>query len=146
MQYKPRCPVCMKIFHTPRSNVYLCSDWCKDEYMKQEQGKLDYQGKIPSSTTGAISELRIATDLMAKGYHVFRALSASCPQDLIIKHGDSVKSIECRTGQTSKSGNLSFPKKDSDVPDIFAVFIPRTSDIFYFDSDGKTSVDFDDVF
>ena len=41
-------------------------------------------------TTGAIAELVVATDLLGRGYEVFRALSPSCSGDLaVLKNGEA---------------------------------------------------------
>lgn len=58
------------------------------------------------ATTGAISELVAASDLMRKGYHVFRAMSPSCPCDLIAFDKNGIKKVEVRTGRLLASNKL----------------------------------------
>jgi hypothetical protein len=41
-----------------------------------------------NATSGAVSELIASADLMRRGYHVFRALSPSCPSDLLVYRYD----------------------------------------------------------
>lgn len=56
-----------------------------------------------------MNELVAAADLMRKGYHVFRALSPSCPCDLIIYHGEDperVVRVEVRTARRNASGDV----------------------------------------
>lgn len=53
---------------------------------------------ISCGTVGAISELRVATDLMSNGFHVFRALSPSCPCDLAIVKGSKLVRVEVTSG------------------------------------------------
>ena len=43
-------------------------------------------GRIEPSGVGAISELWVAADLLSRGFHVFRSLSAHCPCDLVAFH------------------------------------------------------------
>jgi Holliday junction resolvase-like predicted endonuclease len=58
-------------------------------------------------TSGAISELRAATDLMSKGYHVFRSLSPSCPCDLVILTDHHFLKVEVRSARENlKSGRI----------------------------------------
>jgi len=59
--------------------------------------------RLSSGTTGAISELVAAADLMRHGYHVFRALSPNCPSDLVIYR--TVRyTTRIGTSATSRSG------------------------------------------
>ncbi len=54
---------------------------------------------LSSVTRGTISELRVETDLLERGYHVFRSESSGCPCDIVaIKDGKCIK-IEVRTLQ-----------------------------------------------
>ena len=50
------------------------------------------------STRGAISELTVSANLMARGYEVFRALSPSASCDLIALKDGEVLRVEVRTG------------------------------------------------
>ena len=80
-----------------------------------------------AGTTGAISELRVAVDLLAKGYHAFRALSPSCPCDLAILKDNQLLKVEVRTTYLSTSGK---PYKnrdkrdDSNSIDVYAWVLP----------------------
>lgn len=48
---------------------------------------------------GAASELVAATHLMRQGYHVFRALSASCPVDMVAwRDGEAPLRVEVKSG------------------------------------------------
>jgi len=80
-----------------------------------------------AATTGAISELRVAIDLLAKGYDVFRALSPACPCDLAILKDSQLLRVEVRTGYTSISGNIyrsSITGKDATKIDLYAWVLP----------------------
>lgn len=80
-----------------------------------------------ATTTGAISELRTAIDLMSRGYHVFRALSPSCPCDLAVLQGDKLIKIEVRTVKMSYSGKViksKFPRDDTEMIDHYAWVTP----------------------
>ena len=58
--------------------------------------------KLSTATKGAIAELCVATDLMKKGYAVFRALSPNCFCDLVVYKDGISFYIEVRTGYESK--------------------------------------------
>lgn len=70
-----------------------------------------YAEKVPPASVGAISELTVASDLMIKGYSVFRALSSSAPCDLICFRADTpsiVLKIEVRSAKLNKSGAMQY--------------------------------------
>ena len=80
-----------------------------------------------SATTGAISELRVAIDLLAKGYDVFRALSPNCPCDLAILKDHKLLRIEVRTTHISTSGKMYRTISQTDDKgniDIYARVLP----------------------
>jgi len=81
-----------------------------------------------SATTGAISELRVAVDLLANGYDVFRSLSSSCPCDLATLKDGKLLRIEVRTVNMSASGNYYRSKcKRDDINniDVYAWVLPN---------------------
>jgi hypothetical protein len=60
-------------------------------------------------TTGAISELRVAADLLSRGYEVFRALSPACSCDLAILVHHQIYRVEVKTGSIHpRTGTVSF--------------------------------------
>lgn len=65
---------------------------------------------LPTGTVGAINELRVSVDLMARGYAVFRALSPSCPCDLAILKDDNLIRVEVKTGYRLCNGRPTISK------------------------------------
>lgn len=83
-----------------------CSSKCRRQRtMEQYVSQNPFRSKN-SSTTGAISELRVAVDLMSRGYDVFRALSSACPCDLAILKDNELLKVEVKTAYKSTSGKL----------------------------------------
>lgn len=80
---------------------------------------------MPNGTVGAVSELIVSVDLMRKGYHVFRALSAHCPCDLIAMDAGRVIRIEVRTGIVNPTGSISYPRSglSKHAYDVMAIVI-----------------------
>lgn len=122
-----RCQTCGK--EIGKSRYKFCSAECLKESSRKGYQKLNpttFRGTT-SATTGAISELRAAVDLLSKGFNVFRALSPSCPCDLaVLKDGQLLK-IEVRTAYVSTSGKLyrNINKRDnSDNIDAYAWVLP----------------------
>lgn len=82
--------------------------------------------KLTNSDHGALNELRVSIDLMAKGYKLFRALNPNSPFDLVAYKEDKLYRIEVRTGVFKKDGTLGYRKKDRDKTDIYAWVMPNT--------------------
>jgi hypothetical protein len=82
--------------------------------------------QIGRSNVGAANELRVAADLILKGYDVFRALSPQCVCDLAILKDKRLLRVEVRTGQPSKRRTKPFWPKRKQVnnADIWAVVLP----------------------
>lgn len=65
-------------------------------------------GRINCSTKGAIAELRVEADLLARNFHVFRSESPACPCDLIAMRDGVCVKIEVRT--------VTYLDKNGDIP------------------------------
>ena len=90
---------------------------------------------LSSVTVGALNELRVAVDLMTRGYAVFRALSAACETDLVIFKNKEVKLIEVTTGYKFPNDKIMHPKKRDRTFDVLAV-VTKSNGIHYFLKDG----------
>ena len=90
----------------PSNRWKYCSYECYSSYnhkkFKRENPNI-LRGNT-AGTTGAISELRVAIDLLAKGFNVFRALSPHCPCDLAVLKNGKLLRIEVRTAYRSVAG------------------------------------------
>lgn len=126
--YKRVCRGCSKEFETMEPLKVYCEIECRRSYNIYEPVK-DY-GEVPRGTVGAIAELAVSIDLMAKGYSVFRPLSPNCFCDLIAIKGDEIKMIEVRSGNKDSHGVV-FSKKRSDKVTDFAVYIHAENSITY---------------
>jgi len=113
-----------------RGQAKYCGSSCQNEYWKKKYAGQNTIWGISSATVGAINELRASVDLLRRGYSVFRALSPSCPCDLVLLKDGDVFRVEVTTGHNSSNGRLYYPKKDPQLYDILAIV---TSDsIIYF--------------
>jgi hypothetical protein len=133
----PPCAHCgqlipAKRFAASRGGAKYCSNRCSREHYKQQyaiHNKRAY-ADIATGTVGAINELRVSVDLLAKGNAVFRALSPSCPCDLVLLIGNQVFRVEVTTGHYDRGGVLRYPTKDGARFDVLAVVVQDT--IVYF--------------
>jgi len=121
------CVICGK--ELGKGKQKYCSYECERSATKarfQAYNSTLFRGKT-TATTGAISELRVAIDLLAKGYDVFRALSPSCPCDLAILRDSKLLRVEVRTSFISISGKPYRTKKkgdDANNIDVYAWVLP----------------------
>ena len=125
---KKFCVVCGKELGIDK--LKYCSYECSINAARKRYKEANpdtFKGKN-TATTGAISELRVAVDLLAKGYDVFRALSPSCPCDLAILKDGKLLRIQVRTGAISPSGKLygvTDKRDDRNSIDVYANALPH---------------------
>ena len=104
-------------------NVKYCHVNCR---RAQDRKKYHARNQRPhhlnTGTVGAMHELKVAIDLLSKGYEVFRALSSMTSCDLAILKDKKLKRIEVRTAAYSSSGSVSWPKHHK--ADILAAVLP----------------------
>lgn len=115
---------------TRRWNIF-CSLKCSQLRNREHSGyrALSRELDIAPGTVGAINELRVAIDLLKRGFDVYRALSPASPCDLVIFKNGSMLRIEVktgyiRTGLTESSLFVAPPKRD-DSFDILAIVLPE---------------------
>uniref|UniRef100_A0A6M3IQ58 Uncharacterized protein n=1 Tax=viral metagenome TaxID=1070528 RepID=A0A6M3IQ58_9ZZZZ len=100
--------------HSRNDARKYCSWECRDAYYKKKYHLFNPYKGTSSGTTGAISELRVAVDLLSKGFNVFRSLSPNSPCDLAVLKNGRLRRIEVRTTFLGTSGkpNSAVNKKD----------------------------------
>ncbi len=79
---------------------------------------------LSTGTKGAVSELRVAVDLLDRGWEVFRSLSPTCSCDLIARRDGVTVDIEVRSGTRNKSGTLSYSQRNVRAA-LVAVVLPE---------------------
>ena len=121
--------MCRSIIESARAarGGKTCSYECAKRRLQEKLGIGGYDG-IPTGTVGALNELIASCDLMSKGFHVFRALSPSCPSDLIILRGEKSLRVQVRTGYISDSEKLTCPRNGEH--DILAIVV-KGKGVFY---------------
>ena len=81
---------------------------------------------MATGTTGAISELRVCVDLLARGYEVFRSVSQSCSCDIAVLKDGRLFRIEVTTGyENPHTGTLSYSPHKTENYDVIAVVLPE---------------------
>ena len=116
------CKECGKQFDVIHRNKVFCGRICRaTNYNK----RVAIRGSgLPTATTGVISELVVACDLLRRGFEVFRAVSGACSCDLaVIKNGKLLR-IEVKTSYKNKyTGKLIVPGHKKQNLDILAVVV-----------------------
>lgn len=101
-----------QVFGKHLSKRKYCSNKCRLEKLKKENQKINPISGLCSGIVGTIAELVVSSDLLGKGYSVFRALSPSCNCDLIILDAEkNLKRVEVTTGYYSLWKNKIFHHK-----------------------------------
>jgi hypothetical protein len=131
------CLFCQKILSGKHLAVKkYCTPKCRQNHInkliKEKNTTLcDLNGKmLCSNIIGTISEFRVITDLMLKGYHVYRNVCDSHFCDLAIINGRQFLRIEVTTGYFSANGKLVYPAHESSRYDHLAI-CTRTGDLVY---------------
>jgi len=133
------CEICSKKVKSVQPNKKTCSRECMQKRNSIITGRYSSRlTNLSSGTVGAISELLVCSDLMKKGYSVFRALSASCFCDAIAMKGDETLKVEIRTGYINPlTNNLQFPSKLSNdsknIANCFGIYERNSGKILYLD-------------
>jgi hypothetical protein len=100
-----------------------------EPFVRRPRRRSPFAGILPGNTVGALSELRVAVDLLENGFEVFRALSPACSCDLIAcKNGRTIR-VEVRTGYRNGDGTFGCPRKHR--ADVLAVAIEIENVIVY---------------
>lgn len=132
------CAQCGKtIINKDKRNRKYCSPKCTStasnaRYMVSSMRNGSGPDRVSTGSIGTISELLVCQDLLKRGFHVFKAVSPSCPCDLVaMKHGNLFK-VEVTTGRRyGTSGKLHFPTKDPEKFHLLAVVVPETNEVLY---------------
>lgn len=134
-QYEKTCAECRKQFISSWNNTKTCGFECNKLRQVKLTGRNVFAYKnLTSGTVGAIAEMEVATDLLSKGYAVFRALSPSCFCDLIGVKDNKILRFEVRTGYRSNTGRLAFPRNMHGEIDYFSVVERNTRKVFFLDT------------
>lgn len=95
---------------------------------------------------GDIGVLKVAADLVEKGYPVFTPVSATCPFDLLIEK-EGFKRVQVKYRNVNKHGvveahlsrnvitNSKISRRKNDDVDILAVYCPQTNTCYYIHTD-----------
>ena len=125
---KRSCQNCKKEFVPARRWQKFCTRVCQYENEnKKSLLRSPYPG-IKVGTVGAIQELKVAVDLMSKGYEVFRAMSPHSSCDLAVLRSGKLYKLEVRTAYLKSDGTISkrFKSEAAKSSDIYYAWVAPT--------------------
>lgn len=133
------CLICQRPYMPICKTQKYCSPKCSQiAHQQRNLNRVTHQSSttLSTATVGTISELRVATDLLLKGYEVFRALSPSCSCDLAILKDSKLLKVEVKTGSYYRYDDSGIKLKTSIKRnpvrhDILAIVSPDGIEIKY---------------
>lgn len=93
----------------------FCSDQCRVLALDPPRPV-----NLPPGDIGAIAELLVSADLLARGYEVFRAVSQNASCDLVIHRGGRLWRVEVKTGKNTPGGGVCYPRGVPNHYDLLA--------------------------
>ena len=112
-----------------KRHAKFCTRKCSSINNSKKLKALNPTSGLPTATVGALNEMRASAELLSRGYHVFRAVSPSCPCDLIaMRDGESIR-VEVTTGYKNQDGSIGYPPHTSGEYDMLIVVVGDS--IFY---------------
>jgi len=137
--YNLSCEQCSVEFSSKYKTKKTCSSVCKSSREKIRTGRhsINRERGISNSTVGAVTEMKVAAEMLLLGYSVFRAASPACFADMILHKNNRIIVLEIRTGyKSTTTGNILFPTKLRGTGiDYYAVYEKIENKIYFFDMD-----------
>ena len=128
------CIVCGRPFEKPNSRRAVCSDACRLNRARQEPKKTIGTGLgVDRQAIGAMGEMLVSMDLIARGFFVYRNVSASGPCDLVaFRRGETPIKVEVKVGHLLANGRaIGAPCSPGHDYDTLAVVLPDRSIRYY---------------
>jgi hypothetical protein len=136
----PSCGIKISTNKSHYSKLKYCSKACQKIVFGSRNHGSGKPRQLSTGTIGAISELVICADLMKRGYHVFRAVSPSCPCDLLILMDGRPLRVEVTSGIMNNNGTISYSRHVKENFDMLAIVLPN-GDVTYDGLETKISED-----
>jgi hypothetical protein len=109
---------------SPSKRSRYCSHECRNIEGRDRYRKVNKRTVLlPKATLGAVSELRVASDLLARGYDVFRAVSPVCSCDLVALKNGNLHRVEVRTGNYCITSGKVYVPLNNVHADVLAVVL-----------------------
>jgi hypothetical protein len=113
-------------------NRNYCDDKCRWEYHNKNYTKNFtrlHETKLTNEQIAFLSEMKVVSDLMMKGFDVYKKITKECTGLLILNKHNYLQ-IEVKTGFI-KNNKLKFGKLPKRHHDILAIYLPGEDKIYY---------------
>lgn len=125
------CKQCGRAMAVGRKDRVFCGVECANEHQRKvwrENNPKSPLAAMQNNTVAEVNEMKVAIDLLQRGYEVYRAAFQGMPCDMLVcgptlEKGDLALRIEVTTGSRSTSGALHHPKRDTLNYDVLAVVL-----------------------
>lgn len=125
------CKFCAKRLVGGRKDRVYCDTACANEDQRRkwrEKNPKSPLGELQNNTVAEVNEMRVAIDLLSRGYEVYRAAFQGMPCDILVcgpalEKGDLALRVEVTSGNRSTSGAVTHPKRDAALFDVLAVVL-----------------------
>jgi hypothetical protein len=120
-----RCEYCDDLYTRNSSTQRFCGAKCRQAAHVERNFHRYHVPGITLGARGAIGELLICADLLARGYEVFRAVSQSCSCDLIaMRESVLLRVEEVKTVSLNVDGTPHKSSADPSKYDVLALLLP----------------------
>lgn len=122
--YRGICAQCAKAIYGGRKDRKFCDKVCAGEWAKRKWREANPKSPLAAFATGAVAEaneMRVAIDLLSRGYEVFRSAFPAQSCDMLVRFADTTMRIEVTSGNYTGSGTLVHPERDPTKYDVMAV-------------------------
>ena len=119
-----------------RRHAKFCTNKCRDDTYSRDSGLMG-RTDISKGSVGALAELAVSSDLLGRGYDVFRSVSPNAKCDLILLNGaHQCVRIEVTTGYRNRANDrVYYATHNKERFDILAVYVSRDGEIVYMPED-----------
>lgn len=129
------CKDCGATLTGGRKDRCFCDKDCASSYQKKQWRALNPKsplGQLATGTVAEVNEMRVAIDLLSRGYEVYRAAFQGMPCDLMVRQSGAENTedfyrIEVTTGTFTPKGTLAHPARDTTKFDVLAVVATEAS-------------------
>lgn len=115
-----------------RKGARYCNQWCRRAFYRSGQKAWEPNPNSDPTTVGAAGELRVAADLLMRGYQVYRAIHFGAPCDLVTFKDGRFLRVEVKSKMDKKELAKNWPRSRSPKNyDVLAI-IYRDGQIDYY--------------
>lgn len=107
-----------------RRHARYCTNACQASATRNRYEAANPTCNLPPASTGTLAELAVASDLLLRGFTVFRNMAPNGPCDLIVLRDDKLLRVEVTSGTWNRNKTKFFyPPHRNHRYDVLAVWL-----------------------